>query len=119
MQFIDQKEAQHLLRKIPYEQWLTIGRMMIPKGVHHARISSLGELEWSMRPTAKTLVVMRFENLEHWLRASVGDSYLAGQVEETMKKDIPFVEQSQEIYDLVSVRVKSLQSIAGEEVDYV
>ena len=54
MQKIDPTEAQQLLREVPYAEWLKIGRMMIPKGIHQSRIGSLSELEWTIRPTAKT-----------------------------------------------------------------
>ncbi len=120
MKFIDQKEAKHLLREVPYEEWLVIGRMMVPKGVHMARISSLEELEWTIRPTAKTLVAMRFDNLEQWLRKSVEDSYLADKVAAVTAQDIPYVEQSKTIYEAVLERVNMLRRIAdGEEVHHV
>jgi len=120
MQFIDQKGAKYLLREIPYTQWLKIGRMMIPKGIHQARISSLEELEWTIHPTAKTLVIMRFENLEHWLRESIGDYYLADGIKKIITKDIPYVEQSKEVYELVQKKIKRLRSITdNKEVHYV
>lgn len=120
MQFIDKKEAQHLLREVPYAQWLTVGRMMVPKGVHQARVSSLEELEWTIRPTAKTLVAMRFENLEKWLHDAVGDKELASKVKVFSSRDIPYVEQSKLIYEAVLERVNMLRRIAdGEEIPHV
>jgi hypothetical protein len=115
MQTIDQTEARHLLREVPYAEWLQIGRMMIPKGIHQARISSLSELEWTIRPTAKTLVLMRFDNLEQWLREAVGDHTLAETVLAIRSRDIPYVEQSQAVYDAVAERVAALKEAAGEE----
>jgi len=120
MQYLDQKEAKHLLREVPYEEWLVIGRMMVPKGVHMARISSLEELEWTIRPTAKTLVAMRFDNLEQWLRKSIGDSYLADKIAAVTAQEIPYVEQSKAIYEAVLERVTMLRNAAGnEEADHV
>jgi len=115
MQFIDQKEAKYLLREVPYAEWLVIGRMMVPKGVHMARISSLEELEWTIRPTAKTLVAMRFDNLEQWLRKNIGDTTLADKVATVTRQDIPYVEQSKAIYEAVLERVTMLRSAAGSK----
>jgi hypothetical protein len=114
MQHIDSKTAQHLLREVPYAQWLKVGRMMIPKGIHQARISSLTELEWTIRPTAKTLVIMRFDNLEHWLRDNIGDHTLADSVLEIRSRDIPYVEQSKAIYEAVVQRLKVLTEATKE-----
>ena len=118
MQFIDKKEAQHLLREVPYEQWLVIGRMMVPKGVHQARISSLEELEWTIRPTAKTLVAMRFDNLERWLSDAIGDKELAAKVAQIRQQNISYVEQSKAIYEAVLERVNMLRAVANEEVQH-
>jgi len=118
MKKIDSIEAQHLLRELPYEKWLEIGRMMIPKGIHHARIASLTELEWSIRPTAKTLVLMRFDNLERWLHEAIGDHILADTVLAIRSRNIPYVEQSQAVYDAVSKRVAILRKVAEKEEVY-
>ena len=84
-----------------------------------ARISSLEELEWAIRPTAKTLVAMRFDNLEQWLRKNIEDNYLADKVAAVTAQEIPYVEQSKAIYEAVLERVTMLRSAAGsEEVDH-
>jgi len=44
MHDIDAPTAKRLLRTLPYEEWLPVGRMMIPKGIHTARVGSLEEL---------------------------------------------------------------------------
>jgi len=115
MQMIDPKEARHLLREVPYAQWLKIGRMMIPKGIHQSRISSLPELEWTIRPTAKTLVIMRFENLEQWLRDDIGDHTLAERILAIRSRDVPYIEQSKAVYEAVVERVAALKQAAGRE----
>ena len=115
MQKIGPTEAQQLLREVPYAEWLKIGRMMIPKGIHQSRIGSLSELEWTIRPTAKTLVIMRFENLEQWLRDAVGDHTLAESVLAIRSRDIPYVEQSKAVYEVVAERVAALKQAAGRE----
>jgi hypothetical protein len=118
MQTIDPKEAQHLLRELPYEKWLLVGRMMVPKGVHQARIASLEELEWTIRPTAKTLVAMRLENLEWWLREGVEDIALADRVSEIRSSGSSYVEQSKAIYEAVLARVNLLRRAADGEVPH-
>ena len=116
MQSIDPKEARHLLRELPYEKWLPVGRMMVPKGVHQARIASLEELEWTIRPTAKTLVAMRLENLERWLGEEVGDSQLAEKVGAIRRNGACYTEQSKAIYEAVLERVSLLRRAASREV---
>jgi hypothetical protein len=118
MQSIDPKEARHLLRELPYEKWLPVGRMMVPKGVHQARVASLEELEWTIRPTAKTLVAMRLENLEEWLREGVEDTELADRVSEIRRSGACYVEQSKAIYEAVLERVNLLRRAAGGEVQH-
>ena len=106
-------EAEHFLRELPYEQWLTTGRMMVPKGIHISRISNLEELEWTMRPTAKTLVAMRFDNLEKWLRESIGDNYFADEVKKIREKEgISYVECSKLIHEAILSRVTHLKNIS-------
>jgi len=116
MKFMEAKEAKHLLREVPYEKWLPVGRMMVPKGVHTSRVGSLEELEWTMRPTAKTLVALRFENLERWLRETVGDQVLADEVKAFVARNLSYVETSKLIYETLQKRVETLKQIASEEV---
>jgi len=118
MQFMDAKEAKHLLREVPYEQWLPVGRMMVPKGVHTSRVGSLEELEWTIRPTAKTLAALRFNNLERWLRESIGDTVLADEVKSFVSRDLSYVETSKLIYEALKKRVETLKEIASEEVPH-
>ena len=111
MKPIEKKEAQYLLRNLPYEKWLAVGRMMVPKGLHIARISNLEELEWTLRPTAKTLVAIKFENLEKWLRDSIEDIYLADAVSGiTSKKELSYVEHSKLVHEEILKRVNFLKS---------
>jgi len=115
MQFMEAKKANYLLREVPYEQWLPVGRMMVPKGVHTSRVGSLEELEWTMRPTAKTLVALRFENLERWLRESIEDPQLADDVKAYVAQDLSYVETSKLIYEALQKRVEHLKKIAAQE----
>jgi len=115
MQFMEAKEAKYLLREVPYEKWLPVGRMMVPKGVHTSRVGSLEELEWTMKPTAKTLVALRFENLERWLRESIEDRQLADEVKAYAAQGLSYVETSKLIYEALHKRVESLKKIASQE----
>jgi len=117
MHFLDAKEAKRLLREVAYEEWLPVGRMMVPKGVHNARVGSLEELEWTMRPTAKTLVAIRFENLERWLRDSIGDKALADEVASLLSRELSYVERNKLVYEALKKRVATLKTIASQEVD--
>jgi hypothetical protein len=118
MQSIDPRKARHLLRELPYEKRLPVGRMMVPKGIHQARIGSLEELEWTIRPMARTLVAMRLENLARWLREDVGDVQLAERVDEICRNGACYVEQSKAVYEALRERIERLRHAADREVPH-
>ena len=112
MHDIDAPTAKRLLRTLPYEEWLPVGRMMIPKGIHTARVGSLEELLWTLKPGAKSLATVRFDLLERGLRERVGDESLADEVARIAALKLSYVEASKAIYAALEERVTRLEKAA-------
>jgi len=116
MQYIDSKKAAHLLRQLPYDQWMSIGILQAPKGMGRIDIGSLDELLWSIEPSVKTLSAVRFAKLEKWLRESVEDTEFADEVQNIDAEEISYVAKSKLVYEATQRRVKLLKQACGEEV---
>jgi len=115
MQQIDEKTAAHLLRRLPYREWMSIGILHDPKGIGRIDIGSLEELLWSIRPAQKSLSAVRYERLERWLRESIEDTALADKVAEVLAQELSYVETSRQVYELVENRVEQLLAHAPKE----
>ena len=116
MHYIDSKRAAHLLRQLPYNDWMSIGILQIPKGMGRVDIGSLDELLWSTEPSVKTLSAVRFEKLEKWLREAVEYPEFADEVQKIDAEDLTYIEKSSQVYEATKRHVALLKQACGEEV---
>jgi len=114
------KDAARLLAKVPFEKRLTVGRMMMPKGIHKGRVASMQELYWFMMPSAKSLVALKLERVSAWIRNDIGDNWLADEIDQIIAMEIPYVEKCHLLYELLEQRIATLEKIAAteEETDH-
>jgi hypothetical protein len=114
------KDAARLLAGVPYRNRLSVGRMMMPKGIHRSRVARLQELYWFMMPTAKSLVALKPERVAEWVRKDIGDAWLADEIDRVNTMDIAYVEKCHQLYELLEQRIAALEKIAvtGEVIDH-
>jgi len=114
------KDAARLLAGVPYRNRLSVGRMMMPKGIHRSRVASLQELYWFMMPTAKSLVALKPERVAEWVRKDIGDVWLADEIDRVNAMDIAYVEKCHLLYELpISLMIQgTVASSKGEVIDH-
>jgi hypothetical protein len=106
---ISSKEATRLLAGVSYENRLTVGRMMMPKGIHKGRVASLHELYWFMMPSAKSLVALKLQRVKEWIQHDIGDEWLAGEIGQVCTMEISYVEKCHLLYELLGQRIADLE----------
>lgn len=116
MHYLDSKRAAHLLRQLPYNDWMSIGILQAPKGMGRVDVGSLDELLWSIEPSIKTLSAVRFEKLEKWLRESVEYPEFADEVQKIDAEEISYIEKSRQVYEAAQRNISLLKKACEEEV---
>jgi len=108
-------EAETILKPVPYKQWLSAGRMLMPSGIHKQLLGSLNEVHWFLEPTTKSLPSIDFDRLAHWLETTIKDHHIAGQVRHAAKTSSSYVETCKTVYGLIGTRIIEAEEVLKNE----
>ena len=114
MKDVSQQQAASILSDLPYEQWLSVGRMMTPKGIHKAKMSCLRELYWFLEPSSRSLAAIRLDRVAEWADESLGDGYLADEIQRINAMDTSYVDKCHLLCELLGERIRELEAITGK-----
>lgn len=111
MKQLSKQQAQTLLEPVPYSQWLSAGRMLMPSGIHKHLLGSLSEVHWFLEPTSKSLPSIDFDRLADWLETTIKDKHIAGEVRHTAEVSSSYVETCKMVYELVGARISEAEEV--------
>ncbi len=113
---LSKQEAETLLQSLPYEQWLTAGRMLMPSGIHKERLSSLKEVHWFLEPSCKTLPAVDFDRLADWLETALNDQQTAEQLRETSAASKCYVATCKAAHTLIGSRIEEAEGVLNHDL---
>jgi len=108
---LTEQEARRILTPVHYDQWLAVGRMHMPSGIHRETLSSLKEIYWFLAPNSKTLPAVDFNRLADWIEMVLKDRQTAGQVRKIAADSPCYVDTCKATYDLIGSRVEEAEEI--------
>lgn len=110
------KKAAALLQALPCKQWLTVGRMLMPSGIHKERLASLKEAYWFLEPSNQTLPAVDFDRLAHWLETAINDQQTAVQLRKTMATGKSYVDTCKAAYVLIGSRIEEAEGVLSYDL---
>jgi len=109
------QEAKTILQPVAHGQWLTVGRMLMPSGIHRERLGSLKELYWFLEPSSRSLPAIDFTRLSDWLENVVQDRQTAGQVRRVAQTSPSYVETCKAVYALIGTRIAEAEGVLAHD----
>ena len=115
MEAMTRDEARHLLRTLPFDDWLMAAVLFPPRTTARRRLRSLEELVLMFTPNEKMFPSVKLERVVAWVDRKVGDRRLASELEAIATDERgDYMHQCYAFYEKMAQRYDTLKKVAGE-----
>ena len=105
-------QAKHLLRVLPYEEWLGVGTYFPPKHINERKIKSVEDLRWFLKPSPHGIPAIKLDRMVEWIEKSVGDRELAEALAPIVSSEAAYLEKCFHSYEIIAERCDLLSEVA-------
>ena len=111
MKQLTEQEARRILAPVPYNQRITVGRMLMPCGIHRELLGSLKEIYWFLAPSSRSLPSVDFYRLADWIQTVLQDRQSAEQIRKISATSVCYVDTCKATYDLLGTRIEEAEGV--------
>ena len=104
--------AERLLRGVPYDERLRVGRLVPPVGITAGDVRSVAELHAHLAPDVRSLPGVSVAGAARWIDEVVGDAELAEAVRALDAGPACYVDNCQRLHELLGLRLDQAQHVA-------